>query len=262
VNTSRFRQTLGLGLSLTLVLPWCGAALAEPPAPPKLSTLVPAGELVDQARLYAQGFETALANEKEYAEDADKLKKDANTLIVVALVLGNYDQPNDLKAAAPALLKAAQQLAKAKDYAAAKAALAPLQAAMATGPMATGPDAKPDGELKWEKVASQGQLMKQATLINTKLRSGMRRFDAKKMDELARQAAVLTAIGQATVYDTHEVGDDPEDLAKWYKLAAEMRDVAANLNAQIRARNKAGATDAVAKVAKNCEACHEVFHPE
>ena len=84
-------------------------------------------------------------------------------MAVLALVLGLHDQDNKYKAAAPALLKASQKLAATKDFASAAAAVAAVKAATTdtSGSLA---------ELKWEKVASMPELMKQVPLVNTKLK--------------------------------------------------------------------------------------------
>jgi hypothetical protein len=241
-------------IALVIVAAFVHVIIAEPPAPPKLSTVIPAAELVSQVKIYEKEFAAALVGEKEFAENAEKIKKDANTLVILALVLGQYDEPNEIKPLAPGLLKSAQALAKAKDYPAAKKAYEGVTAALASPSEST-------GELKWEKVASLGQLMEQVTLLNTKLNVAVRRLDPRRADESARQAAVLAAIGQAITYDTHEV-KDPKDLDKWYQMCAEMRSLASELNAKIKAKDKDGATDVMKRITKNCDACHEVFHQE
>lgn len=234
-----------------------GAMLAaEPPAPPKMSSFAPAADLVAQAKLYVETFDKSLAGEQEYKDNADKIKRDAHTLTVLALALGNHDTDNELKAAAQAVIQSAQALAKAKDYAAAKSALEQLHAAIA-GKSEQPADAGPP---KWARVASMGQLMKQVTLVNNRFKRGMRRF-GKQTEEQARDAAVLAAIAQAVVFDTHEV-KNPNDLDRWYQLCGQMRDAAGELNANVSAADKAGAEAALAKLAQSCDDCHEVFRVE
>ena len=108
---------------------------------------------------------------------------------VISLALGLHDQESKEKAIAPALLKAAQgvaaaaeealkelpagatkaqqEAADAKSFAAVKKAVEGLTAA-ADGTQ------KAEGELKWAKVASLQQLMKQVPLINTKLKQNIK----------------------------------------------------------------------------------------
>lgn len=225
----------------------------DPPEPPKLSTVAPAAELTQQARLYLAGFNEALADEQKYTEKKGAVTRDAHTLTLLALVLAKHDTDHELKSASPALMKASQELAAAPDYAAAKAALAAVESA-------AGGSATEVAELKWEKVASLGQAMKQVTLVSNRLKRGLRRFE-DRAEENARDAAVLAAIAQAVTYDTHEV-KNPDDVDKWYQFCSEMRDAAGQLNTTIKAADKDGAGAAMSRLSKNCDSCHEVFRPE
>ncbi|HEY5316010.1 MAG TPA: cytochrome c [Pirellulales bacterium] len=102
--------------------------------------------------------------------------------------------------------------------------------------------------------------MSEAEVLNARLRNSLRRFDARRLADNARAAAALAAIGQASVYDTHEV-KDPQQLPDWYRLAGEMRDAAGQLNATIRAKDKPGATAALKRLDNSCKACHKIFAP-
>jgi cytochrome c556 len=226
---------------------------ADPPAAPKLSTLVPAEDLAAQVKQYVQDLGEALGSEEQFKSSTDKIKKGANTLAVLCLVLSQHDTPTELTKAAPAVLKAAQQLATAKDYAAAKSALAAIDDALAgKGPSEPAP--------AWGKVAGQGQVMKEASDINTKLRNSLRRFDPKRLDQNARAAATLTAIATATMYDTHEVSN-PDQLPKWYDYCTEFRNATGELLAKIKAKDKAGSGAALDRVIKSCDGCHYTFNP-
>lgn len=248
---NRLIGTLAAGIGLWV----CGGLVlsADPPAPPKLSQIVPADDLVAQVRAFDGDFQKALVDEKTYQDESHKVKRDAHSLAAVAMVLGLYDTDHELKSAAPALVKAARELAAAADYAAAKQAASELHAALAEKGAASEP-------VKPGKVASMGQLMKQATFINTRLKRGLRRLN-DKTDEKARDAALLAAIAQAIVYDTHEVKKE-EQQEDWYRFCGEMRDAAGQLNAQIKAADKQGAETALKRLGQSCEACHQVFRPE
>ena len=251
---TRFHMGLAVSFGLIVaVLLSVQASQGEPPTAPQLSKVIPADELVAQAKLTLAELGPLVAGDKEFADGAEKFKKEANTLIVLALVLGKHDAEHELKAAAPAVLPAAQALAKAKNAATAKAELAAVNAALASRPTAA-------SELKWEKVASLGRIMEQAESLQTEIRTGMRRFEPKAADN-ARLAATLAAIGQASIYDTHEV-KDPADLPKWYQLSAGMRDAAGELSAKFKAADEAGATAALSRLQKSCADCHEVFRSE
>lgn len=230
-----------------------GLVAGDPPAPAKLSTVAPAEDLIRQVEIYLDGFAAALADADKFDEEASKIRKEAHTLVVLALALGKHDADHRLKGSAPALFRAARDLAAAKDHAAATQALEALRAA-AAGSGGEGP------ELEWEPVAPLGQVMKQVTLVNNRLRRGMRRFE-DKAEENARDAAVLAAIAQAVAYDTHEV-KNADDVGQWYQFCGEMRDAAGQLGARIKAADKQGAEAALRKLTQSCDACHKVFRPE
>jgi hypothetical protein len=227
------------------------ALIANPPAPPPMSSVIPADDLVAAAKQYVQELEAATADEKTFTASGDKIARDANTLIVIALVLSKHDSQHALKSSAAALIAPAKTLAKAKDLAAAQADVAKLKSALEG-------KAEAVAEPNWEKLASLGKVMTQVTNLNTKLRNSLRRLDPRKTDENARNATVLAAIGQSIIYDTHEVKDD-KLLPQWYSMSAEMRDAAAELSRAVRAGDKDRATAASTRIQKNCDACHEVF---
>jgi hypothetical protein len=216
-----------------------------------MSSVIPADDLVAAAKQYVQELEAATADEKAFATNTDKIARDANTLIVVALVLAKHDSQHALKSSAAALIAPAKTLAKAKDLAAAQADVAKLKSALEGKTEAV-------AEPNWEKLASLGKVMTQVTNLNTKLRNSLRRLDPRKTDENARNATVLAAIGQSIIYDTHEVKDE-KLLPQWYSMSAEMRDAAAELSRAIRAGDKDRAAAASTRIQKNCDACHEVF---
>jgi cytochrome c556 len=181
------------------------------------------------------------------------VKKQANTLAVLCLVLAEHDTETELTKAAPAAMKAAQQLARAKDYTTAKSAQSALHDALA----GNAPD---EPRPTWGKVASQGMVMKEAADISTKLRNSLRRFDQRRLEQYSRAAATLAAVAQSTVYDTHEVRN-PAQLPDWYEFSKEFCVSTSELVAKIQARDKAGSSAALDRVTKSCEACHKVFAP-
>lgn len=227
---------------------------AEPPPAPKVSTFAPARDLVSQVEYYLERLEATVESESEYKDSADKVGKDASTLAVIGLALGLHDEDNKYKNAAPALIKAAQKLAATNDFAAAKAGVAAVKDAL-------GANADPSG-LKWEKVASLKELMLQVPLVNSRLKRYLRGVRFTKMaKDTAGSSATLAAIAQASVADTSEA-KNPGDEEKWYKYCVDMRDAAGALNAAIRALDQKAADTAMKKMAKSCDDCHEVFHPE
>jgi hypothetical protein len=236
----------------------CGAALtlaaAEPPAAPKVSKFAPAEDLVAQASYYVGRMLAAVESESQYKDDADKVVKDANTLAVIGLALGLHDEENKYQKAAPGLIKAAQALAAAKDYAAAKAGVAAVQESLSSS--------GDPSQLKWEKVASLKALMEQVPLINSRLKRSLKgpRFKSMAKDTSGDSAAIA-AIGQGSMSDRDAV-KNPTDEEKWYKFCAEMRDAAAAVNTAIHAQDRDAAEKAMGQLAESCDNCHAVFKPK
>jgi hypothetical protein len=222
---------------------------------PKVSTFAPAEDLAGQVDEYIQGFEEAVKAEGDFADAQSKIAKDANTLVVIVLALGMHDADNPYKAAAPAMVKAAGELAAAKDHAAAKAAVEALKKAATD--KAGGAD-----KLKWEKVASLPELMKAVPLINTKLKKavGGSRFE-KKLKESAGLSATLAAIAQGSIANAGDT-DKPAEVEKWGKYCEQMREAAAAVNAGIHAKDQKATEAAMEKLTKACDDCHAVFHED
>jgi len=252
-----------MGLRLAIALGVCTAMIgqfglacyaADIPTPPKASTYAPAADLVKAVDDYISRIGETLESQDDFAEFQARVVKDAETIAVLALVLGLHDEKNPYQAAAPALIKAARELsaAAAKDYASAKTAFAALEAAKSSSGDAS--------TLKWEKVASLKELMQQVPLVNSRLKRNMRRFE-RQADAIAVDAAVIAAISQASMANLDETSQ-PNQAEKWFTFCADSRDAAAAINKAAKAKNQADAEKALAAMTKSCDDCHAVFHPE
>jgi cytochrome c556 len=229
-----------------------GLVFAEPPAQPALSTIVPAADFEVAATNYLTKIAGFMADEASYTKNQEQLAQKANALVALAQSLGLHDGSSKLKAVASDVMNAGRELSRAKEFAAAKAAHEKVTTAVAGSSAASAP--------KWEKFASLGKLMHETAEVNSRLRRNLRRFDRTK-DDSAEGAAVLAAFAQATIYDTHEV-KNPADLPKWYAMAVEMRDAAAELSKTAHGGDEAGFKKALDRLGKSCDNCHEVFHAE
>lgn len=234
---------------------FCSVALAfvaTPPEPPKVSTFAPAEDLMKQMEYFQGRLKDAASNEADYSEAIQaRVKKEANTLAMLALHLGMHDTDNPLKKSAPAVVKAAQELAKAADYQATKAAYADLEKALA--------GEGSGGELKWEKVADLGQVMKQVSVTNAALKRGLQPARIKSQAKTTTgQAAALAAIANMLLFDTHEVKNEA-DLPAWYEYSVEFRDSAGALNAAIKTGQTAKVSAALKRMSNSCETCHKKF---
>lgn len=239
------------------VVTFCLIAMAQaaPPEAPKVSTFAPAADLSAQLAEYVTGLEESVASEEAFKDSESKIDKDANTVSVIALSLGLSDEENKYKQAAPALIKASQAVTAAEGFAAVKAAVADLKAAMTSKGDA--------GTLKWEdKVASMPELMAQVPLINTRLKRYTRgsRLKSKAADTKG-YAAVIAAIGQASMANAEDT-EKPDEAEKWHTYCAEMRDAAAAVHKAIDEGDEDKVSAAMDTLQKSCDDCHAVFHEE
>jgi hypothetical protein len=232
------------------------AAPAEPPpgepsATFKVSTFAPAKDITRQVEYYLERVEESVESEETYNDSVEKIAKDSNTLVVLALALGLHDEDNEYKASAGALLKAAQQLAASGDFASARTAVDAVKAAAAG-------EANAEVELKWEKVASLPELMKQVPLVNTKLKRYIKR---NRPDDCAAFAAEIAVIAHGTMANAADT-EKPNEVEKWKQFSIQMRDAAAAVSAAVRSGDAEASTAAMEKLQQSCDACHAVFHEE
>jgi CRISPR/Cas system-associated endonuclease Cas3-HD len=223
---------------------------------PKVSAFAPAKDLESQVSKYLDRMDEGVKTEEEYRDAEGRIAKDANTMVLIALALGLHDQENQYQAAAPAMIKAAQDLGKAKSYAAAKAGVEALKKAAESK---EGDASK----LKWEKLASLPELMKQVPLVNNRLKRNSRTeksFKTKSKDN-AGDSAVLAVIAQGSMADTSAAKDDGQ-VKKWQEFCEQMRDISASINAAVREGKFDAADKGIRALSKNCDDCHDVFSPE
>jgi hypothetical protein len=226
------------------------------PDVPKISSFAPAGDLIKQLNTYISDIENTLQDEQEYKDSEGKIGRCSGTIGVIALCLGMHDEDNEYKARAAALIKASQELTATTDYQSAKKAFEGVKAA-AEGKVPV------KSELKWEKVAPLPDLMKQVPNINSKLKQNIKgvKFKSKAKDTAAYTAAIA-AIAQGSMADTSNA-KNPQEIKQWYEFSTQMRDAAGEANSAIHAGNEPAAKQAITKkLAKSCENCHAVFHPE
>ena len=254
----RRRTCLSIVGAGVLVLTAHSRCQADPPAAPAVSTFAPTDDLLSLVNQHIAQCEKALADPTDWDAQSRVVKRDANTLVVIAQALALHDEDHQLKAGGSGLYAATQQLAAALDHATAQQALSQVKAA--AGGEATGANTTGAADVSWTaKSASLGPLMKQVTFQFNRLKRNTRG------DRLAKQAAettcgatLLAVIAQAVQADTHEV-KDPADTDKWYQLTAAMRDASAQLRSTIATGDAAATAESLAALDKTCKSCHEVF---
>ncbi len=222
----------------------------------KATVSVPAEDLANQLHSIVARLDDLLAKPDEF-DDARKsrIAKEAGVAAVAALGLGLSEQDYPLKRSASSALAAAQALAKADEYRAAKQALASLKAAVDGQPSPTTATRR----LRWEPVAPLWLLMKEVPLVNSSLKRAVQgeRFKNQAKTSTAA-AATLAAIAQEAATD-HDAIKKPADLPKWEQFCAEMRDASGRVNQAIHAGDSAGTEQAMAQLAQSCDHCHRAF---
>ena len=236
-------------------------AMADSPAKPaagagKISGFAPAEDLVSAMDKHIQDLEKATVNEEEYKDQVEgKFAKEGNAVILVALALGMHDQENKYKANAAALMEAAQKLASAKDYDSAKKGVEALAAAAKA-------EGKGSADLTWSKadVVALPDLMKYVPTVSTRLRTLIKKLPNRAKDSAAA-AAEIAVIGQGSLGKVSST-KKPDEGQKWQEYCAAMRDAAGSVNTIIHAGDKEAVADAMKKLQKSCDDCHDVFSPE
>lgn len=234
------------------VISLCVFALAAGPQPPKspeVSKFAPADVVLAEVDELIQKTAKALEDEQTYQELSGQVARDASTLNALAQALAMHDQDHRAKKSAGTLVAATDKLAQADNFAAAKTALASVQAA-------AGGQGEPTKDMKWQHAAGLDLLMKQCTLSYNKLKRGTAgsRFKSRAADN-ARAAVVLAVIAQVVLHDSDYVEGDQQQ-AQWYQFCAEWRDAAGTLGTAIKQGNREAALDALAKLDQSCTKCH------
>ncbi len=237
-----------------LLIGWL-AASAEPPAEEvnrKPSSYAPAKDLEYQVSFFLDRIKEDLENEAQYDTHAKRVVKDANTIAVLALVLGKHDDDNRFKRPATAVIKAATSLAdKAEKLDEAKVAYQKLlDATKSPGGGAT---------LPWKSVGNIQEIMLQVPLLNTSLRGAVRskRFNTTP-EKAAGLAAGLAAIAQVSMFDETYCGD-AADREEWVELCGLMRDAAKDVHAAVQRGDQAAAIAALKPLVRSCDECHDEF---
>jgi hypothetical protein len=244
------------GLAVMMLLAAVVAVAATMPEPPRVSTFASTEDLIGQLREYVSELEESVESKNDYLDAKEKLAKDADTVLLIALALGLHDEDNKFKQAAPGLVKTAAKVAKATDFEAAKAA---VQAVKEAGGSKGDPS-----QLSWQDAhaTSLPALMKQVPLINTKMKRWLRgSYFKSRADRTTGMSAVLATIAQGSMVLADKT-DKPGEAEKWHVFCAQMRDSAARLNAAIRSQDQETARQELKHLTQSCDDCHAIFHPE
>lgn len=217
----------------------------------KVSSYAPAADLDGQVAKYLEDLEKAVESKDEF--DGLKVSKISSALVLMSIAASNHDGDSKYKGSAGALFKAAGELAKAKDYDAAKTGVAAVKAAAGASGAAA---------LKWEPAVNLDVIFKHSQTVMNDIKRKTKGARLKSAaNETAGGSSVLAIIGQGVAADTSHAKSDAEK-AQWVKFSMEMRDAGAAANSAIRSGDAAAVDKAVKKLNQSCEDCHAVFHKE
>ena len=221
-----------------------------------------ADDLAPQIAVYVEKLEKTLDDldgSVRFAEDADVLYRDANTLALIALALGLSKEDNPYKKAAPAIIEAAMKMETVKNLDEATKAVAEVKKSL----KANGNPA----DLSWEqKVASLKPIMKAVPNINTLVKRNIRTEAAMKKGprKVVEGAAIMAVIGQGSIPNAAET-IKPNAAKEWKQHCIEFRDAAWDLN-RLASEYEAGKTDfdnvqiAFEALTDTCDSCHKLFY--
>lgn len=221
---------------------------AAPPLP--LEKVASAEELVAEAEALGADIRDCLATQDSYDEFGSKLKSSGSLLMLVGQALAEHPQPSKLKASGADLRDAAIELNRALGYAAAKAALPAINAAL---------EGKSSGktvvDIEWSKLMRYRPAMDQMNQQLPALRRVMRRpkdpvADSRQMFAMALLALPMHADPKVK---------NPADIPEWQAFTTSMQTHLADATAKLKAKENAAANDAFVAGMANCNKCHERF---
>ncbi len=203
-----------------------------------------------------------LSTSTNYKLDGEFVVRDANGLALVTLAIGMHPEDSKYKKAVPSIIQAAQDLAKAQQYAEAKKSLEALQASLsASGDLPA---------MEWKKVADLRPVMKAVPNLSALLKRltntepKMKRA-IKKPASIYGATAALAAISQGSIANAADT-NKPEEVELWRKECELFRDAALAANAALHDYAE-GNIDYAAywaihnRMAAACDTCHEIFSP-
>ena len=257
MTTVRMWTWIQVAVALVAVLSFAIMA-AEPPTEEvnrKPSTYAPAKDLESQVQFFLDRIKDDLKDESEYGEESVKrVVRDANTLAVLALVLGKHDEANRFQSSAATLLENALKLAeKSQDYKEARSAYAKLVESTNRHEWLDRIGVEKCREhCRSDEPGSEPQY--ETARASAERWNGLRSC----RDEAAGLAATLAAIAQVSMFDDSYCSDQA-DRADWIELCGLMRDAAYDINQAVHRGDREAAVSGLKPLTRTCDDCHEQF---
>lgn len=232
------------------------AVSADGEAKPKLSDIAPVENFSSAADEKIAALEKYVATPEAFDKSAQKLKRDAGMVAVLAQVIAEHDQDSPAKQSAVPLRNAALKLAVATTLDDATQLLKEIQQAQAG--KGTGSDVAMD----WAELINFESLMNEVALRNRNVGRSVRKMrrglDQKTRDEVAADADILAVLALVAAADTHPV-KDKATIDGWKNFANEQRTAAIATAAAFRKNDAQGAKTAYTRLAKSCSGCHKEY---
>ena len=201
-----------------------------------------------------------LGSGDDFAEAAGSLARDVNTLLILAMAIGQSEEKGEINSA-PAIVQACKDVLAATDATGAAMATKQLQAAIAAP--ASG------GETKWEKAASLAPLMtKTLPSLTTEIKRLSRNQNTLTRGDnaakVAGDAATLAVIAYGCRVNVSET-NAPTEEKLWKEYCDRLCGASLKLNDSVTSlREKKGSFEdfsaALQEVEATCNTtCHEKF---
>ncbi len=227
-------------------------------------TLPAAEDLSQQMGVYLKKLDRDLEDlgaNPHFSDGVDSLYRDANILLLLSLALGTSAEESPYKAAAPAIVSAAQNAAQVQDLPSAKAAVGEIKAALNTS--------GDPSSLQWTKVARLSPLMKKGlpNIIQEMKRLGGRENTITRkgnLDKVIGDSATLAVIALGCRPNVDEtLAPNEDDL--WREYCGRLYEAAFRVNqAAVSLREGTGKyadySAAFEDLNKTCNTtCHKTF---
>jgi len=244
-------------LALTAMLFVSAVAFsADGEVKPKMSDIAPVENFASAADEKIVALEKYVATPEAYDKSAQKLRRDAGMVAVLAQAIAEHDQDSPRKKSAVPLRDAALKLAAATNVDDAKQWLKEVQQAQ------VGKGIGNDVSMDWAQLIKFESLMNEVALRNRSVGRAVRKMrrglDQKARNEVANDADILAVLAMVAAADTHPV-KDKTTIADWKNFANKQRAAAIATAAAFRENDAKRVKSAYTSLSKTCSGCHKAY---
>ena len=232
-------------------------SLIGSPKPEAIKKVVSAKKVEAAIARHLRTLGEYLSAEKNFDDNLtrDKIKAKAGAIAVLAQAGLDHPDSNQEKMSAAYVREAAQKIAEAEDYDAAKTAFEEVKAAVGGKPLMNEVSRKED----WYELVSMENLMEELNYLQGDLKRTVRRSRDPEGDALdATTAALLSLTLQANL----DYAFDEEEEQEWTKYAQQMQAEYQAIAEAILAKDTDAAREHHKLAAESCTACHDKFREQ